>query len=454
MNVLTQRSLPSSLIALTIVLSLTACGSSAEPASGPSGGANDASAEPAAEDSSSPDTAVVAGDVPEPEVQPSDVEDTSAPEDTEAPLTDSAAPQGDTDTSMGDLDGQPTEDMQGPEDSEEDTTVPTDVEDGAASDATDDVDTAIEDAGNEPESAFCLFGGPPCPDGSYCATGGCGLGLEGLCTPKPTECEPSAESVCACDGNSYASACFAEQAGQYAIGPGPCPDVSLNCDVDTTGGGFGTGCDVNEYCFGGCLGEGFCKERPVCGNSPGEVQCACNGLDYATPCTLASAGKNLAHVGWCGEPPAEPCAGPDELVCSDPDAYCDLQSCQPEANGLCVDPEEPCPPNAPPECGCDNVTYENKCARVLAGVAFNHYGPCGEGDCELGVPGDCGQGMFCAGPVGDCTGPGICYPSPFQCDVQGGDNVPVCGCDGVSFESLCHAQKVDIPVASYGICTD
>ena len=252
-----------------------------------------------------------------------------------------------------------------------DDTSPAGTDDGQAEPSdSEDTDAPEEDVSGG--DIACLFGGLPCPDGHYCDTGGCGLGLEGVCVAKPSTCEPSDQSVCACDGNTYASACFAKQAGQRAIGPGPCPAVALNCTVDTSGFGFGTGCDVNEYCFGGCVGEGFCKERPICGNAPGDVQCACNGLDYATPCTLASAGKNLDFVGWCGEQP-EICGGPDQLVCEDPEAICDLQSCNVEAEGLCLTDLQ-CPPGSPPECGCDNVTYASKCARVAAEVAFKHMG--------------------------------------------------------------------------------
>jgi hypothetical protein len=444
MNFSPRRPLSTWLTGLVATALLASCSSTAAPPGDATDGAQSDASSVTAPDGSEPSAPQTGDDAVD------GAPDTGGGQDSEAPLADAvttediAAPQPDgADAQVSTTDGS-AQDV-GPQDTDpsQDTTT---AVDGAAAEDTGD---------GEPGQAFCLFGGPACPAGEYCATGGCGLGLEGLCAPKPTDCAPSADSVCACDGNSYASACFAEQAGQHAIGPGPCPAVALNCDVDTTGGGFGSGCDVNEYCFGGCSGEGFCKERPLCGNSPGEVQCACNGLDYATPCTLASAGKNLAHVGWCGAPPAEVCGGPEELECSDPEAYCDLQSCQPEAEGICVtgvDSGEACPPNAPPECGCDDVTYATKCARILAGVAFKHFGPCGEGACELGTPGECGGGMYCAGPVGDCTGPGLCYPSPLSCDAQGGDNVPVCGCDGESFESLCHAYKADVPVASYGLC--
>jgi hypothetical protein len=449
--------LSTAFIYATIALTMSACSSTTEPVGGqtPAGQA-DANAAPDDGTSSTSDSPADSGpDATPPGDSATGPEDTppGPADDIEAPPTDGAPDDSEASDVADPLDtGVDLSDAVPTDGSAEDTSAVDVIGPGDLGEGDDTGSTA--DGAAAPEA--CLFGGLPCPEGESCDTGGCGLGLEGICTAKPLECEPSADSVCACDGNSYASACFALQAGQRAIGPGPCPAVALNCDVDTTGWGFGTGCDVNEYCFGGCVGEGFCKQRPICGNEPGEVQCACNGLDYATPCTLATAGKNLDHVSWCGEPNiVELCAGPDELECIDPAAYCDLQSCEPQAIGIClsdVTSADACPPNSPPECGCDDVTYTNMCARVLAGVALKHIGTCGDGACELSEPGDCGSSMFCAGLIGECIGPGLCEPAPFNCDLLPGDNAPVCGCNGASFESMCQAQKADVPVAYFGEC--
>ena len=271
------------------------------------------------------------------------------------------------------------------------------------------------------------------------------------------------EAVCACDGNTYANACFARKAGQRPIGPGPCPATEWNCEVDTTGWGFGEGCGTNEYCYGGCVGEGFCKERPICGTQQMNVQCGCNGFDYGSTCLIASSGKNIDHDGWCGEPnfgTTEQCAGDEGLICSVETNFCDLQSCSPGAEGLCVGlwnippgaPGEICMPSSPQECGCDDVTYTNKCARIVAGAALKHQGPCDVPSCDLDQPGQCGPNLYCAGLIGQCSGEGVCKASPFMCGLIPGADIPVCGCDGVTYDSMCDAQKADAALVSYGEC--
>ncbi|MDP6943264.1 MAG: hypothetical protein QF464_03870, partial [Myxococcota bacterium] len=322
-----------------------------------------------------------------------------------------------------------------------------------------------EDA--EAPGTECVFGGlPACPEDEYCDTGGCGLGLVGECTDKPLDCEIAGGglAVCACDGNTYTNECFARQAGQRPIGPAPCPATEWNCTVDTSGWGFGEGCGLNEYCYGGCVGEGFCRERPICGNQQMNVQCGCNGFDYGSPCLIASSGKNLEHPGWCGEPnygTVEACGGEEDFVCSVETDHCDRQSCEPDADGLCVgiwipgvSPGELCLPGSPEQCGCDDVTYTNKCQRILAGVALKHEGACGMSSCGLDQSGECGMGLYCMGPIGDCSGDGVCKSSPFLCGLIPGGDLPVCGCDDNTYDSLCHAQQADISVSHYGECQD
>jgi len=328
-----------------------------------------------------------------------------------------------------------------------------------------EVDSTSSSGDSSPEEDVdnqgCIFGGLPlCPDGFYCHTGGCGFGLEGTCEPRPLECEAGGDSVCACDGNTYGNECFARQAGQLAFGPGPCPATTWECEVDTTGGGFGTGCSVGEFCFGGCLGKGFCKTIPECGTEILDVQCSCNGLDYASPCTLASAGKNLDFAGWCNGPPEFiACAGLEGLECVE-GLYCDIPDCKPDTLGDCVaiyvegvSGGEVCPPGSMEECGCDAKTYESRCERILAGIALMHPGACGEGICQLdGEPFQCGTDLFCEGPVGGCAGDGLCTEVPHECDVDLG--IPqVCGCDGLTYPSMCHAKQADISIASEGACS-
>ncbi|MGB0592226.1 MAG: hypothetical protein ACPGU1_21285, partial [Myxococcota bacterium] len=111
--------------------------------------------------------------------------------------------------------------------------------------------------------ADCVVGGEmDCAPSDYCRPEGCGVGLPGICTPKPESCPPGSDSVCACDGNTYGSACHAAQAGQFAVGLGSCPQATLTCSVEATIWGAGTGCALDEYCFGGCVGAGFCKTKP------------------------------------------------------------------------------------------------------------------------------------------------------------------------------------------------
>ena len=108
-----------------------------------------------------------------------------------------------------------------------------------------------------------------------------------------------------------------------------------------------------------------------------------------------------------------------------------------------------CLPGDPAECGCDGVTYLNKCQRILAGAAKDYVGACGENTCELGVEDDCGVGLYCSGPTGSCSGAGSCLATSLLCLESGPE---VCGCDGKTYTSPCHAHQQDVPLESLGEC--
>ena len=302
----------------------------------------------------------------------------------------------------------------------------------------------------------CTTGLSDCGPGSFCKVNGCGDGLTGACLPKPTGCTIG-NGACGCDGNTYGSECGVHEAGVNHAGPGACPSTSLNCTVAGAVFGAGEGCDPGEYCMGGCVGEGFCKSKQGnnCSGTLMDVVCSCNDQSYGNDCTMAAAGMNKAHDGWCegdtGFPEYCDAFGNDD-PCSE-GKKCNIQSCEADGTGTCLQVEPMCISFGPQECGCDDVTYFNVCARVKAEVGKAYDGPCTEdglpATCTLGAPaGECGQGMACAGPIGQCSGEGTCKTIDFVCCLLGG-GPDVCGCNGQSYGCACAAQKAGVAIQGY-----
>ena len=69
--------------------------------------------------------------------------------------------------------------------------------------------------------------------------------------------------------------------------------------------------------------------------------------------------------------------------------------------------------------------------------------------CEAG---QCGTGLHCEAIIGQCDGPGEYSETSMLCGLIPGGDIPVCGCDGTTFEFQCHAQQADMPVAAWGEC--
>ncbi len=116
--------------------------------------------------------------------------------------------------------------------------------------------------------------------------------------------------------------------------------------------------------------------RPVCG---------CDGNTYSNACTANASGVSVASAGECAPPTPGPgeeggiCGGIAGFVCND-GLVCDRSdqlSCDiADGAGVCTRPSEFCPTVYAPECGCNGVTYTNRCNRVGAGEPLAYDGTC------------------------------------------------------------------------------
>lgn len=305
--------------------------------------------------------------------------------------------------------------------------------------------------GNECEAGFagmsvayrgeCLPAGEcksseDCPRGSYCAKaeGEC-KGL-GFCKGRPLDCEPDAEPVCGCDGLTYENECIAAIVGVSTAHRGPCD---------------GRGCSENENCGKGlycakadedCSGIGTCTEVPeACPD--GEPVCGCDGVTYENACQAAASGMNVFRTGICEDLPR--CSGNKEC----PDGYCARREGNCDGDGLCQPLPVECDEELfDPVCGCDGITYHNSCVAARAGTSVLRHGEC---DVVIGCRDhfECGGGAYCSRSVGDCDALGSCAARPVNCpDVVD----PVCGCDGLTYDSDCRAASAGVNVIHTGPC--
>ena len=308
-----------------------------------------------------------------------------------------------------------------------------------------------------------------CGSAEFCqrAAGEC-LGT-GYCSPRPIDCTAATgNSVCGCNGATYANLCLAEQAGATiasltacckvptcAAGSGPvdtggdgCPDACkpLECTVDSACGGPGLFCERPK---GACGGKGLCAERPLsCEGVVAAPVCGCDGASYANPCSAYAVGVSLKAIEACKCKPV--CAAGYVALDADGDGCAD--GCVPACKTDCDC--QAATGGAPPlTCGCTDCKASWACQQgaCKATCEVLPTPDCATaGSCLSSA--DCPTAAFCAKPTGQCATKGICTERPTTCGSGTAGKAAVCGCEGKSFASACDAALAGSSVAFAGPC--
>jgi hypothetical protein len=137
----------------------------------------------------------------------------------------------------------------------------------------------------------------------------------------------------------------------------------------------------------------------------------------------------------------------DERYCAKPVGDCD-------AGGTCEPRPDACTREHVPVCGCDGVTYSNRCVAAAKGVNVARPGRCESERCGGFKGVDCPVGEFCELPPRQCNVmdlPGRCVPVPDACILV---YDPVCGCDGVTYGNDCDRRAAKAQKAHAGKCRD
>lgn len=212
------------------------------------------------------------------------------------------------------------------------------------------------------------------------------------------------------------------------------------------GGGGACGdssdCAETEYCQteDRCGLPGTCKSRPTFCLDGMTIPswCGCDGRTYTNACIARMSGMSPAFEGTCDCLEDGDCGS--EEFCKRSDG-CDLPGTCTSTRVACMFP----PPLGSEVCGCDGNTYDSDCIAEAGGVSVAFAGTC---DCIDND--DCDPEDFCANSDG-CHLPGTCAFRPPICRLPPASS-EVCGCDGITYDSDCLAERDGIRVSSGGPC--
>ncbi|KAM6976940.1 agrin-like [Aplochiton taeniatus] len=324
----------------------------------------------------------------------------------------------------------------------------------------------------------------------------------------PDSCLPDQEPLCASNGHTYASQCHMERTALMRgldlkkIHPGPCKAIE-GCKEE---------CKFNAVCLVERKGGARCSCEPIHCDATYRPLCGKDGRTYPNDCERRKAeclGKShilVKQQGPCDLQVPSPCL---QKQC-DFGAVCVVENQEP----VCECPEV-CPPTQDPVCGSDGVSYGSHCEMRAMGcalqktISIQHRGPC-DVACA-----NCSFGAICEAQTGACVCPSECveshqpvcgsdgatYSSECELNVractqqvdlrtvaqgecktcgsvtcswgalcvsnrcecprcQGQAYAPVCGSDGITYDSKCELQvascvfKRRLQVAKPGNCDD
>jgi len=286
-----------------------------------------------------------------------------------------------------------------------------------------------------------------CPTGEYCRlpAGACDDHVKGVCAPRPAACPDVSRPVCGCDGMTYGNRCEAAMAGVSVVHRGPCRESCDRSDPDCGDGHF---CHFPQGTCDSADAAGSCIPIPENCATVYEPVCGCDGRTYGNHCEAAMAQVSVAHGGEC-----RTTCDRSNLECGNgrfclfPPGTCDSD----DAVGSCETKPHVCPALYDPVCGCDGVTYGNRCEAHMAGASIAHQGRCVQVcDTIAGLP--CDEGEFCLHRPGECNvsdAAGVCVPVPNQCPRI---YRPVCGCDEVTYGNECLAIQAGVQIDHVGEC--